>query len=414
MVVTIGLLLACCLLGLPAWAYSWPELKEDVIRHPSLQGQRVAERLRALDTKRVERSGLPTLTLQANTEYQRGLQGGSNTVVVGDSVLPGNTAFQQSVSLNAQVTVWDFGKRRLRAEVSRSAALEAGSDTTSRARELLEQALGAYVSLWQAQALQQIEKEQVALARERVEALQRLQKAGRVGQLDVASASLEWVEAQQALEVQERAQQLARAELSVFKGLAPDERLTPIELLLPSAATVEQHPELLQLDEAIEAKQQEVQLLTRERWMPTIQGYGRYVLFGSDVSNPVRSIDRLEPQTLRVGVSVSMPLFDGFQHRMDKKQSQLELNALTFKREERYRALKSLKARSQWESPSQGLGAAETLNEMGERLEAVRRVSALERFSQRQRVLQQRRVELEAKAQEQLSAGRLDILGVRL
>ena len=72
--------------------------------------------------------------------------------------------------------------------------------------------------------------------------------------------------------------------------------------------------------------------VARRNYLPKLNAYGRYYLYGSNHNNFGKSFD-IEPSNFSVGASLSMPVFDGFKNSALVQKTSLELKQLQVERD---------------------------------------------------------------------------------
>jgi outer membrane protein len=217
-------------------------------------------------------------------------------------------------------------------------AEEAGNATRfneeSAGKELATKTAISYYSLHQA-------REMAALASERLDAAQRQQKitddlyrAGRVRPVDVTLAQTAASSARQQALVAEEQAMIAETELKNYTGLAESVSIRTLEPRIDSPAfdtepgiliqqALEKAPEIRQAEADIRARGFHLEAEKGER-LPQLNLVGEYALF-SRSNNYEDYFSRFSRNNYLLGVSIQLPVFDGFRASSRVAQSRQEL-----------------------------------------------------------------------------------------
>lgn len=280
----------------------------------------------------------PTLQSRFNLEYLKDLENETRPVVaVGNSIIPTGTRYQNSIGLTLNHTLVDFGIRKRKVTRARKEVLAkvAAFDQTLRDLklklvDLYTEALIQYRSIKANEAI-------LKLAEQGYQMKKRLHEAGSTSKVEVATEAIQVAQTMDDLETlrQELTQSLENisyytqetydAEQIVLADLGEEdiERTTHFNAM--------HTPESRQYDAQIEMKQQEIEMLRRQ-YLPQLSLYSYYNLYGFDPKQVSRSFGNLSQRTISLGLSVALPVFDGFKNKATIHKATLEKEKLVLEK----------------------------------------------------------------------------------
>jgi outer membrane protein TolC len=316
-------------------------------------------RISAADTniKRAELSSksaelLPQVRATYSSEFLRGLDGNNNQaaapVVVGNTILPGNTARTQNViSLNFNHSLYDSGAKRMECRAARLNVEATRTQQQVALRDLKLRLVDAYVEALLVSIHMNEREEELLLQRQAYEVQQRLFKAGKISRVVLGERAISVQSADDALQQakQEYGERLARLGQITRKSYSADETdLVGFESL-PSqvpgeAPDMAASAEIRAAQLAIRSAEAELSAIKRQRFLQ-VGCYGGLVFYGASETNWFKSSAALGPRQVNVGVNASLPIFDGFKTRAECKKKEFEIARLKLQRDKREWELKS-------------------------------------------------------------------------
>lgn len=84
----------------------------------------------------------------------------------------------------------------------------------------------------------------------------------------------------------------------------------------------------------IEKKKNELKALKRQL-LPQIGLYSYYIFYGSNPNNFGQAIANIGQRTISLGVSVTMPIFDGFRNQAERAKKKLEIERLNVEQDQK-------------------------------------------------------------------------------
>lgn len=288
----------------------------------------------------------PILSARWNSEYVKDLTGGTEQVTaVGNTVLVENTMYQNSLSLGATYTLFDFGVRDRRVgiaardvEVRRAVFLQNIRETKIKVLNLYSDLLTTSKELETKKQLLTLHKE-LALTRERLHAV------GDLSRPEVVDEALKTVRAVDAVEQLRLRFKTILEDLSFYTGETYDADNLKVAEFEKSdeersgAFHIEDAPEYRIYALEIEKKKAELEAVRRER-LPQLAAYSSYIWYGNDLSAYGSSIADVKPRNFVVGIAATLPLFDGFKNASQVERLQAEVERLRVEKEKKLAELK--------------------------------------------------------------------------
>ena len=274
----------------------------------------------------------PKIVAMASTEYTKNFKDYANTTVttVGDSFINPYTRFQSMFGITLSYNLFDFGARRN--------ALDAAKED-SKVKELLlkEQfqeldltLIDTYCRLLITKQQSEINQKIFELVQNNLEMKQRLFDAKEISKIELNDAKVAVKKIEQRIEelgsiAQESinwisfytGEQYNLAELEVQEFKKPD--FDPMEFNDYTKSITWQIQEH-------ELKKKELELrVAKKAYLPKVNAYSRYYVYGSDHSSYRDAIDDVSPSNWTIGGTVQMPVFDGFHTSAMVQTASLEL-----------------------------------------------------------------------------------------
>ncbi len=287
------------------------------------------------DIKTARSEYYPNLKATLNTEYLKGLQNQYSPVTsVGNSVLPTGTRFQNSIGVNFNQNLVDFGARHQKVEMAQDAThakaatyFQVLRDLRIKVIDLYTEALISYKAIHANEALLQ-------LAQQNYQFKKRLYQAGTTSNVTVAEEAIEVAQALDNIALFKDQFRQHLENLSYYTHQLYISEETELEDLKDEPSLneklslfVSHTPEARVYDALINQKQHEIEYLKRQN-LPQISAYSYYSLYGSDQDKLGKSVTNLAQRTISVGLSVNLPIFDGFKNQAAIEKAKLEQEKL--------------------------------------------------------------------------------------
>lgn len=334
--------------------------------------------------KETESLYYPTLDARWNSEYLKDLTGGQLRVTpAGTAVLVENTLYQNALLLGATYNLYDFGVRGKKVFIAekdigikRAVRDQAIRDVKLRVLSLYTDALLAFKELASNRELIQLQKS-LSIVKERLNA------AGQVSTVEVASEVLRLVKLIDATDTLKLRMKTALEDLSVYTGERYDAERAQLLQFETSVGDIaagfdpEKLPEAKIYALEIRKKEAELEILQRQR-LPQIGLNSSYVLYGSDLNTFGNSLSDVRRTNFWVGLSATLPLFDGFKTSAQIEKVRLEIERLKMEWAKKSSELASrhAKLREAVQAFETGVGhQKEALGKVEEKLRMVERLT---------------------------------------
>jgi outer membrane protein len=290
----------------------------------------------------------PTIRGSASIERLKGLQNqpGGNVTTIGNTVLPYGTRFQSSIGLSLNHTLTDFGVRKRKLQIAKKDVLVKAHGYEQQLRDLKFSVVDAYAKALINYKAVKASEAVLALAQQVFQMKKRLYQAQAIPKVDMAEEAITLAQAMDEIEVNK--QKLAES-LQALSALTREEYdFTNTELasfddrdlqVLP-LFDEKTTPESKAFNLQIQQKQDEVESLKRQ-YLPQVSLYSYYNFYGYDIDQLGKAVQNLGARTISVGLSVNMPIFDGFKNQAAIQKAQLEKQKLIFQRDEKLADLKN-------------------------------------------------------------------------
>jgi len=348
--IVLSFLGSLCLLILPAFSETLSleqVLQQATDRSYELKIAKVDIALAKNGIKAARVDYFPVIRSTLNTEHQQSLQSKlSQVTTVNNIVLPIGTRFQNSVGVNLQHTLLDFGVRKQKLVMAKhgvnakaSEFLQTKRDMQVKLIDLYTDALISYKSKKAYEALFQLAQQQYLLKR-------RLHEAGNISSVPVAEDAIQMAQHLDNIQVSKDQYSQKLQSLTYYTHESYDPQTTDLEDVLedspqvPISITVTQSPEARLYDALIAQKQAEIISLKRQ-YLPTVSWYSYYNLYGFDPNHWDKSVANLSQRTVTFGLSMSLPVFDGFKNQTAIEKAQLEKQKLKLQKEDKLAQLKN-------------------------------------------------------------------------
>jgi len=241
----------------------------------------------------------PTLSLSYNSEYKKDLTDGlSGIESVGDTVISNGTNWQNSLSLNMNYELYQFGVKAkqialVKQDVKIKKLLWCEEQT-----DLFSNILERFSSARKASIQQVMQSELLKLRKELYAIKQRLYRAGQYSKIDLGDEAIGIIDMERDIEnslMQYQDDLLELSKLSHIELDSNSDTLVPIgqnkNLHKPS---FDDSARGLKQQHKINQKKEEISLHNRTL-MPKLSAYSNYYLFGSDVNSwqeATRALDK--------------------------------------------------------------------------------------------------------------------------
>ncbi len=276
---------------------------------------------------------LPSVRLQSQAEYYKDLTRGTAYVnSVGDEVYASGSQYQNTYSIRADMTLWDFGVRAKRMEMAELDVLASLEGERKALLELKLAVLDEYTAACMAATEVRMRREMLPMLEEVHEILQRTFKAGLTDKVSVIEAQVEVDRARGEILEQEHELESRLANLSFFTGeqyLVDDVGVAdlPEPGEMPDSFNAEAHPDVRRLDREIAKKEAEASM-SRRSMLPVVSMYSRYSYYGTDPNSFDRAREDVTERGYNVGVVAILPITEGTRGVVSVRRAVFEVSKL--------------------------------------------------------------------------------------
>ncbi len=274
----------------------------------------------------------PKLVAVASTEYTKNFRDYSNTVVttVGDSFINPYTRFQSLFGITLSYNLFDFGIRRNNLDIAKEDADIKELLIKSKFQDLDLTLIDTYSKLLITKKQIEINRKILKIEQENLAIKERLLKAKEISKMEINQQKtlVKNIE-QQIFELSALAEESLNW-LSFYTG----EKYDFAQIDVTDFKKIDFDPmKAYDYTQSIIWKVQEKELKKRElalkvakkAYLPKVNAYGRYYIYGSDYSSYSDALKDISPSNYTVGASVIMPVFDGFKTAAAVQKAELDL-----------------------------------------------------------------------------------------
>ncbi len=322
---------------------------EDVLRATLSHSHDV--RMSALDIgisrtqlKEARSAYFPTLNTRFNSQYTKDLTNTTSPQVtaIGDTILVQNTFYQNSLSLNASLNLYDFGKREDRVLMAAKDIPLKEAVYAQSIRETKIKALETYRDLLVQTTELESKRQLLLLYKEIAINKQKLYDAGIVSKIDVSDEAIKVVKLIDEIDnlkvkvistlenlslLTGESYRADELQVAHFKEEGDPDGAVPFD---PSTS-----PEARIYELALEKKKAEINALRKEVFYPQFSLYSTYVYYGQDPDKYSAAYGDMRARTFYVGLAATIPIFDGFKNSAQVDRARIELERLKVEKEKK-------------------------------------------------------------------------------
>lgn len=261
----------------------------------------------------------PKIVATAGTEYTKNFKDYATSTVttVGDSFINPYTRFQSILGVTLSYNVFDFGIRKNNLDMMKEDAKVKELLVKEQLQELGLTLTDSYCKLLITKKQIDINKEILALEQDTLKMKERLFEAKELSKTELNDQKIK------VKTIEKRISELSAIAIeslnwiSFYTGENYDfENITVSEFKKPDFDPMEFNDYTKSITWQIqekELKKKELELrIAKKNYLPKVNAYSRYYIYGSDHSSYRDAIDDTSPSNWTVGASVIMPVFDGF------------------------------------------------------------------------------------------------------
>ncbi len=282
----------------------------------------------------------PKLNAMAGTEYTKNFRDIKESTVmsIGEAFINPYTRYQSIFGITLNYNLFDFGVRKGRMDIAKEDVKLKELQEKEARQELNLNVLDTYSKILVAAKQIDLNSKILELEEKNLEYRTRLYEAKEISSNDyddskarvenarkkifelygIMTESLNWLSFY-------TGEQYSGDEMSVDEFERPDFDVMKFTDYTKSI-TWQIH------EKELKKKELEVKVAKRN-YLPKVNAYGRYYLYGSDHSSYPDAIKGIEPSNITVGGNIVMPVFDGFQNSATVRRAELEYQQLQIERD---------------------------------------------------------------------------------
>ncbi|MCR4881489.1 MAG: TolC family protein [bacterium] len=281
----------------------------------------------------------PKLNFMAGTEYTRNFQDIKDTTImsISDAFINPYTRFQSILGITVMYNLFDFGVRSCNLKIAKEDTALKELEVKQKFQEMNLTLLDSYAKILITTKQIELNEEILKLQEKNLEMKERLYEAKEISKTDLNDAKAEVAKTKYKISDLKSVRGDSLNWLSFYTGEQYDTNNLKVEVLKKSDFDVLEFQDYTKSviwkihEKNIKKKELEVSAAKRN-YLPKVNAYGRYYLYGSNYSNYGKALG-IKPSNLSVGASLNMPIFDGFKNSSIVQKAELELKQLQVERD---------------------------------------------------------------------------------
>ena len=290
----------------------------------------------------------PKLNFGAGMEYTKNYRDVRESTImsIGDAFINPYTRFQSVLGITVAYNLFDFGVRGGNLKIAKEDVKLKELENKEKLQELNLTLLDSYTKILITTKQIEINNEILALEENNLEMKERLFKAREISKTELNDERVKVKKLKSSIAELKSIRQESLNWLSFYTGEEYDaDNIKIADIKKPDfdvTAFKDYTKSITWKIHEKNIKKKELELsVARRNYLPKINAYGRYYMYGSDHDKYAKSLD-IEPSNFTIGASLSMPIFDGFRNSALVQKTSLELKQLQVERD---KAIAQLAAR---------------------------------------------------------------------
>jgi outer membrane protein len=276
----------------------------------------------------------PTLSARWNTEYVKDQTDGMAQVnVIGNTVLTQNTLYQSSFMFVSNYNLFDFGATGKKTLIAKKDVDAKKAVYSQSVRDVKLKVLNIYSDLLTGYEELAVKKELLKLYKDLALTKERLYTAGTISKIDMVDEAVRTVKIVDDIDNLQLKLKTLLEDLSLYTGEPYSNDNVKVggfkgyEDSFSNTFNPENTPESRIYEREIEKKKAELQVLQRGL-LPQFALYSTYTWYASHPDEIDTSAQYIKPRNFIVGLSVTLPLFEGFKSPAEIEKARLEMERL--------------------------------------------------------------------------------------
>lgn len=274
----------------------------------------------------------PKITANAGTEYTKNFRdlATSSVTTVGDSFINPYTRFQSIFGITLSYNVFDFGIRRNNLDIMKEDTAIKELLVKAQNQDLAMTLIDTYSRLLIAKKQIELNEEILKLETENLNMKERLFNAKELSKTDLNNQKVKVKFIEQKLAELNSIADESLNWISFYTGEEYDiNKISVTEFKKPDFDPMEFNDYTKTITWQIqekELKKKELEhRIAKKNYLPKVNAYSRYYIYGSDHSSYNDMFDDLSPSNFTVGGNIIMPVFDGLKTSALVQKTSLEL-----------------------------------------------------------------------------------------
>ena len=286
---------------------------------------------------------LPKLYLGASTEYSKSFREddfmmGTGAVSVGESYINPYTRFQNVLGLTLAYNLFDFGVRRQKLNIAKADVSVSELKKYKAREDLMLSVVDTYSKIEIFSKELKFQKEISDIEKQNAQMAKKLYDSGLMSKTEYNDRAAKAMIAEKKLYELTQMLQESLNWLGFYTGeefFADYIKVSDMKRPdFDANRTIDYTKTITWKIYEKEIKKKELELsAARRAYLPKINAYGRYYLYGSDKTNYIKGINDIEPTTIAGGLSLSMPIFDGLVNHANIQKAKAELGQVQVERD---------------------------------------------------------------------------------
>jgi len=281
----------------------------------------------------------PKLNFMAGTEYTKNFRDIGDTTVmsIGDAFINPYTRFQSILGITVGYNLFDFGVRSGNLKIAKEEKILKELEMKQKLQEMNLTLLDSYTKVLVTTKQLEINQKILFLEEKNLALIERLFAAKQVSKTELNDAKIAVSKTKAKIADLKSIRAESLNWLSFYTGVEYDSENIKVEEIKKSdfdiLAFQDYTKSLIWQIHEKSIKKKELELMVAKRnYLPKVNVYGRYYLYGSDHSSYSEALG-IEPSNFSVGAALNMPIFDGFKNSALVQKTALELKQLQVERD---------------------------------------------------------------------------------
>ena len=281
----------------------------------------------------------PKLNFGAGMEYTKNYRDVRESTImsIGDAFINPYTRYQSVLGINVAYNLFDFGVRGGNLKIAKEDVKLKELENKEKLQELNLTLLDSYTKILITTKQIDINNEILTLEEDNLEMRERLFNAKEISKTELNDERVKVKNLKSSIAELKSIRQEALNWLSFYTGEEYDaDNIKIADIKKPDfdvTAFKDYTKSITWKIHEKNIKKKELELsVARRNYLPKLNAYGRYYMYGSDHDKYAKSLD-IEPSNFTIGASLSMPIFDGFRNSALVQKTSLELKQLQVERD---------------------------------------------------------------------------------